>query len=194
MLHKILRASIVSAIMLILVSGAAFANQDDHQVSFTIPEIAILDLVGTGGAGEDVTFTIALADSESNAGLEPVITPSNNVKDLFYTSILGSTDTSRDIQVQISAGGPVPDGLILSINASAVGSSGAGNRGSSSNIAALTTTAVDIISGMTSCFTLRNSGTSGSQLTYNLNWDSDNFASIKAGTTNLTVLFTFQDN
>ena len=99
MFHKILRASIVSMVMLLFVSGAAFAATDtaSHAININIPEIAMLDVTA---ASTPVEFILS---APANAGEEPTWNQeTNNDKWLNYTSIVAGSSITREITAGIN--------------------------------------------------------------------------------------------
>jgi len=141
-------------------------NTDGHEVSITIPEVAILDVEPTGGS-----FSLA-PEKPSEAGLALDFTNSNN-DDLWlnYSSIVGATtDPSRTIDVKIQDGDDVPDGLLLKVTAGADNGTGDGVMGSPTGQLTLSNTAQKIITGIGSCYT-GSPEKNGHQLTYALELD-----------------------
>lgn len=188
MFHKVLRASIISALMLLLVSGAAFAatDFDTHNVTINIDEIAVIAVNAPTPA---VSFTIS-APTAGNEGAIPVIAATNNDKRLLYTSIVGTSNSVRRVTAQITTGS-VPAGLKLYVTA---GTAAAGAMGSPGLTAGekelITTSAADVLSAIGSCYTTL---AGGSDLTYRLS--IDNMANLVAITNNsLTVTYTLTED
>ncbi|MCU0339055.1 MAG: hypothetical protein MUE30_04165 [Spirosomaceae bacterium] len=83
---------------------------DNHTVTVTIPEVALLDLESSGSKN----FTLAYV-APTEAG-NPITSPTpNNSLWLNYSSIVANTgETSRQVTVQITSG-TMPAGVILRV-------------------------------------------------------------------------------
>jgi hypothetical protein len=171
-------------------SGVLYAQDtrtDNHTVTVTVPEVALLDLEGT-----PKNFTLLFV-APTEAG-EPVTAPANNTTLwLNYSSIVAAAgETSRTVSVQITTG-TVPSGATLTVTPQAP-TGGAGTLGTQSGALTLSGTAQNIVTAIGSCYT----GT-GVNFGHNLHYG---LAVTSAGTygdlkhdasTTLTVTYTLSD-
>lgn len=135
---------------------------DQHDVTFTIPEIALVDI-----EPDNTTLTLTL-DQPADGGA-PVIASSggtNATKWLNYSSCLSPSATNRNVLVQISSG-TVPPGIELKLEASNSSGIGQGILGSSTGLLTLNTSAQILISGIGGAFT-GDGSSNGHQLTYSI--------------------------
>ena len=183
-MKKITLATAVTTLALVLgLAGLAVAASDtaSHDVQLGIPEIALIRVVDTSA----ISFTLT---APATPGDKPVEPSADTSKRLQYTSILPTGGGTRSVTAAVDSA--VPSGLTLKLTAGAPG--GWGNSGTSDGEINLSTTAQSIISGIGSCFT-GIGGSSGSQLTYDLDIDDSNFEDLTESTTTLTVTFTLTE-
>ncbi|MCU0339054.1 MAG: hypothetical protein MUE30_04160 [Spirosomaceae bacterium] len=170
-------------------SGALHAQDtrtDNHTVTITIPEVALLDLESSGSKN----FTLAFV-APTEAG-NPVTAPAANT-DLWmnYSSIVAASgETARTVSVQITSG-TVPAGANLTVQA-APPMGGAGTLGNPlGGPLTLSTTAQDIVTAIGSCYT-GNGPTAGHELIYGLAIGT--YSSLKHDASGaLTVTYTISD-
>lgn len=149
-------------------------NDDVHNLTVTLPEVALLDLEATGS--KDITLGPD-APSEAGEALD-FSNESNSELWINYSSIVGSkSEPNRDISVQITSGS-VPAAMILSIVAAKDAGAGDGTMGTPSSSLVLDNKAQNIISGVGSAYT-GNGPTKGHRLTYTLALDSNKGAYAK---------------
>ena len=159
---------------------------DSHQVTVTIPPVALLDIEAS--ASKD--FTVAFA-APTEAG-EAIVAPTTglNTKWLNYSSILnasGAGSTSRKVTVESMAA--VPAGITIGVTAGTP--TGTGTTGSSAGaVATISTTAADVITGIGSVYTGNGPGV-GSQLTYAIGLGT--YSALVAGNITVTVKYTLVD-
>ncbi len=178
------------AAVIVLSANAAFSQDsetDSHTVLISIPQIAILDLETTGS----LDFTLG-ADTTREAGSPISFTGAVNSDTwINYTSLVSGTSTNK---VMVSLDAAVPTGLELTLLVAADAAGGAGLVGTpTSGIAVpLTTTALDIITGIGSAYT-GNLERKGHQLTYQLGYaddDATNFTNLVIADTDLVITYT----
>lgn len=158
---------------------------DTHNINIVIPEITLLDI-----EPERSTVTLTLGYSTSSggeAGLAPDATTQDKELWLNYTSL--SASKTRKVTVALTAGA-VPTGMKLLVTPGAI-TTGAGTRGTPVSDVEITGTAVDVITGIGSCYTDDGTG-KGSKLTYKLEV-GDWTTVVPANVTGLTVTYTLTD-
>ena len=142
-------------------------DNDAHTINFTIPEVTLLDIE----ASASTTITLGVT-APTEAGL-PLDFSSATNSDLWlnYTSIKATSTTVRKITVGLDVAPPTNTTLKVSATDPS-GTSGFGNQGSTfgTNVT-LGTTAVDLITGIGSCYT-EDGVNKGSNLTYTLSLTS----------------------
>jgi hypothetical protein len=168
------------------IAKAQDSESANHNVSFDVPNFAILDIESTGDA--DVIFS--LGDIEVEAGAEfDFSSVSNNNLWLNYTALTdknGNNVNTRKVSVQLDDAIP---GINLKLAVAEDASAGDGQTGSSLTTSAitLTTSSKDIINEIGSCYT-GNGASKGHNLTYSL--EADNYSEIEAGSQSVTVTYT----
>ena len=179
----------------ILVAGTAFAqddNDDTHTVSFTIPEIALLDI--EPAASKNISFTVT---APTEAGDPVTITGSPNT-DLWLnvTSLISTTnDPTRTISAQITTG-TVPGGLDLQVQAADDAGNGLGTAGTAGAAVTLDDGASHtLVTGVASLYT-GNGASNGYNLTYSLGLNSSDYGNLDADDSagSVTVTYTLSDN
>jgi len=183
------RSVIITAIALAAFTTQIFAegnenNSASHDVTISIPEVALLDLEGAS------TITLApTAPEEAGEGLNFATATDNSVW-VNYSSVVASGQ-NRSINAKID--GTVPEGLQLKVSAGSYNGNGAGTIGSSAGNVILSDKDQEIISGIGSSYT--GNGTSqGHNLTYQLDLtDTDNYQNLMEGDTEITVTYTLTD-
>jgi hypothetical protein len=163
-------------------------NKDDHTITITVPEVAIVDIEPSATKNITLGFT-----PPTEAGLPIVSSGSNNTLWLNYSSIKSVADPTRNVSVSLNA---VIPGIDINVTAAAATGAGGGTLGTPS--AQLTLSAADqtIISGIGSAYT-GNGANNGHNLTYALAAGGNiaNYADLQAtATTVATVTYTISDN
>lgn len=189
MFNKILRASVVSALMLLLVSGAAFAasDGDSHLLTISISPITLLDMAQINA--KNLEYTLTAGDAGEKPTLE--LTSGDTNKYLNYTSITSSK--ARKITVKLNAN--LPSWLKLNLESSdPMSGGGVGARGK--RVVGgrdLSGTAQDIVTDIGSCWTGKGVG-SGPSLTYTLSIvDAEVINIASTDSINETVTITLTD-
>lgn len=132
-------------------------TQAVHNLYFTIPEIAILDI-------EPNTNDIILKfDAPADAG-EKLKVQSDNSKWLNYTSTVTKSGILKIVTAQITSSTKMP-GLQIELIVSKYSGGGEGVFGIPAGTTILTTTAQKIITGIGGCYT-QTGGYSGHRLEY----------------------------
>ena len=151
------------AALIIFTSTSIFAQDtetDSHNVTITIPEVALLDLE------TDTSKTVTLAGTHSNEAGDPI--NFDNATDdsiwLNYSSIV-SSGKKRNVSVEITDG-KVPGGLQLNVEASS-SATGVGTLGTPAGSIKLSGKAQDLITGVGSSYT-ETGNEKGHKLTYTL--------------------------
>ncbi len=165
-------------------------TNDSHSVNISIPEVAILDLEASAGTAITLGGT-----APTEAGEAVVFGGTDDSIWLNYSSIIGSTETTRDISVAITAG-TLPGGMALKVVASDDAGNGDGSMGNPTSEVSLTNSAQQIITGIGSAYTA-DGVSNGHQLTYTLDVDtaSGSYADLNFDeSTALTITYTLSDN
>lgn len=171
--------------------NAQDSNTDNHTVTISVPEVALVGI--EPAATKNITLGFA---APTEAG-EPVAANSaNTTLWLNYSSIISDADPTRNVSVRLNALIP---GIDIQLTAAAATGAGGGTLGSPS--AQLTLSAADqtIISGIGSAYT-GSGANNGHNLTYSL--ASGNgpggvaaYADLQAAATTVaTVTYTISDN
>jgi len=175
---------IIFTLFISLITNWGFSQtQTMHDLYFTIPEIAILDI-------EPNTNDIILdfnAPIEAGDQLEEL---SDNTKWLNYTSTVTKGGLLRNITAQITSSIGIP-GLKIELLVSKYTGGGKGVFGTPVGTIDLTTTAQTIITGIGGCYT--NTGaSSGHRLEYNASINDYSVFEIHV-TPTLDIIFTISN-
>lgn len=136
---------------------------DAHTVAISIPEVAILDLEGTTAVSLSVDAPTEAGEAVDFSGA------TNNAIWVNYSSIVGTSETSRTVAAKIS-NNAVPSGMLLKVTAGADAGNGDGTMGSSAGQITLSATDQTVISGIGSAYTA-DGASNGHNLTYALELD-----------------------
>jgi len=155
-------------------------------MSIAMPPVALIDLLTTSTMNVNLKVT-----APAEAG-NPVNTTASNASSwLIFTSAV-ATGVSRSIKGNVA--GTLPPGIRLRLDISPYIGSGAFTASScfvTSNVY-LTTTPTIFIDSIKGAYTGITAGSSGYKLTYAL--EVQNYASIRSGSTTITVQYTIADN
>ena len=167
-------------------------NVDAHDITISIPEVAILDIEPSASTA----ITLApVAPTEAGDAID-FSTATNNALWLNYSSIIGSvTEPTRKVTVAITSG-TVPGGMLLKLLAAADAGNGDGTVGAAAGQLTLSGTAQDLLTGIGSCYT-NTPENNGHQLTYSLELDAavGSYANLDFDdATTLTITYTLSDN
>jgi hypothetical protein len=164
---------------------------DSHQVTVTIPNVALLDLE-TSAPSKNFTLNF---NAPTEAGLKIVNPLSNATVWLNYSSIVSGPSGAHPVRkVTVQSNVNPPAGIAFSATASADAGAGGGTVGSTLGNVSIDNTVQDIIENIYSCYT----GTGplkGHQLTYNANVPTGSlaYAQLRAGSTAMTITYTLTD-
>ncbi len=159
---------------------------DDHDLQFTIPEVAILDLEPNNNI---ITLEFELP---IEAG-DPLVVQSsgtNSTKWLNYSSAIEPGGVSRKITVQVTSG-TVPLGVDLTVQATAATGGGGGTKGVPVGTVVLDVTAKTLITGIGRCYT-GDGPSNGHQLSYTLSIADYSLLNYDANA-NLQITYTISD-
>jgi len=181
----------VASFALVNAARAQDSNTDNHTISISIPEVALVDIEPAAAKNIVMGFTAPI-----EAGL-PLVAPTNNsTLWLNYSSIKSTADATRIVSVRLDALIP---GVDINLTAAAAAGAGGGELGVP-NGSSLTLTAADqtIISGIGSAFT-GDGVSNGHNLTYALALGNGTsvaaYEDLEATTTAIaTVTYTISDN
>ena len=171
--------------------NAQDSNTDNHTMTISVPEVALVDIEPAA------TKNITLGFSAPTEAGEPVVANApNTTLWLNYSSIKSVADPTRNVSVRLDALIP---GIDIQLTAAAATGTGGGTLGTPS--AQLTLSAADqtIVSGIGSAYT-GNGANNGHNLTYALAPGSGPggvaaYADLQAAeTTVATVTYTISDN
>ena len=166
-------------------------NTDNHTITISIPEVALVDIEPAATKNITLGFT---APTEAGNPITP--STSNSTLWLNYSSIKSVADPTRNVSVKVNA---LITGIDIHVTAAAATGSGGGTLGTPA--AQITLSAADqtIISGIGSAYT-GNGANNGHNLTYALAAGSGPggvavYADLQAtATTVATVTYTISDN
>jgi len=161
-------------LVLALAGGALAQTSANHDVTVALSAFNIIRV----NAGTAITLTID-TDAVTDPGDKPG-TVTNDAHYLQYTVLAAS---NRKITAALSAN--MPAGVTLKVVAGAP-SGGAGTPGTAQGEVTLSTTAGDLIDGISSCYT-GTGATDGAQLTYTAESDG----TVTAQNIARTVTYTF---
>ncbi|GAA5102879.1 hypothetical protein GCM10023210_44270 [Chryseobacterium ginsengisoli] len=171
--------------------NAQDTNTDNHTITISVPEVALVDIEPAATKNITLGFT-----APTEAGNPVVANASNTTLWLNYSSIKSVADPTRNVSVKLNA---IVPGVDIRVTAAAATGAGGGTLGTPS--AQLTLSAADqtIISGIGSAYT-GNGANNGHNLTYALAPGSGPggvavYADLQAtATTVATVTYTISDN
>lgn len=137
--------------------GVSSQTTGNRTVAVTLPVVTLLDIEPTGNIA--LNFT-----APTEAGLPLVAPAANTTKWINYTSAIASGGLTRRVTAQVNQ---VIPGVDIKLQAAAASGSGGGTLGTPTAQVTLTTTAVNIITGIGGAFT-GNGANNGHRLTINL--------------------------
>lgn len=166
-------------------------NTDNHTVTISVPEVALVDIEPSATKNITLGFT---APTEAGNPLTP--NTANSTLWLNYSSIKSVADPTRNVSVSVNA---IIPGIDVHVTAAAATGSGGGTLGTPAAQLTLSATDQTIISGIGSAYT-GNGANNGHNLTYALAAGSGPggvavYADLQAtATTVATVTYTISDN
>ena len=175
----------------LMFSANAYAqdtNTDNHTVTISIPEVAIVDIEPAATKNISLGFT-----APTEAGLPVLAGSENNTLWLNYSSIKSTADATRNVSVRLSA---IVPGVDLQVTAAAAAGTGDGALGTPSAQLTLSEADQTIISGIGSAYT-GDGASNGHNLTYAISPGGTTgvYADLEASATQVTtVTYTISDN
>lgn len=181
-------------LIIAILAGTFVIAQDDpndnHNVSFSVPVISILDIEGPGG-NSSVNFT---PEAITEAGVAFSFNLSNTSLWLNYTNIKSNAEATCRVTVGMT--NDLPTGMALSVSAGLDAGNGQGDKGTPNSSAILLTNGATstIITDIGSAYT-GDGVNNGHQLTYNLTFDDDEFQTLTADLNqSVTITYTIADD
>lgn len=154
---------------------------DNHQVSVTIPSLAIMDIEYTG-ASKNISMAL-VAPTEAGLGLADA---TDNSIWLNYSAIKILSGTNYAVSAKLD--NPIA-GVDLKVQAAAAASGSVGTVGTALGQITLTSSDQPLINAIGSCYT-GNGNTKGHQLTYTLTPNGSYSSIIEKTATAITVTYT----
>ena len=191
---KKLNLTIAASLFALALSGNLGAQDlatDNHTVTISIPEVALVDIEPSATKNITLGFT-----APTEAGNPILPSAANTTLWLNYSSIKSVADPTRNISVKMNALIP---GVDLQVTAAAATGAGAGTLGLSAGLLTLNAAGQTIISGIGSAYT-GNGANNGHNLTYALAAGSGPggvaaYADLQAtATVTATVTYTISDD
>lgn len=134
-------------------------TSDNHTVTISVPEVALVDIEPKATKNITLGFTVP-----TEAGNAVTPTAANSTLWLNYSSIKSVADPTRTVSVSLN---PIIDGIDIHVTAAVATGSGGGLVGNPAAELTLSTTDQTIISGIGSAYT-GNGANNGHNLTYAL--------------------------
>ena len=166
-------------------------NADNHTITISVPEVALVDIEPAATKNITLGFT-----APTEAGNPVIPNTSNTTLWLNYSSIKSVADPTRNVSVSVNA---IIPGIDIQVTAAAATGSGGGTLGTPAAQLTLSATDQTIISGIGSAYT-GNGANNGHNLTYALAAGSGPggvavYADLQAAATTVaTVTYTISDN
>ncbi|WP_294248389.1 hypothetical protein [uncultured Chryseobacterium sp.] len=171
--------------------SAQDTNTDNHTITISVPEVALVDIEPAATKNITLGFT-----APTEAGNPVVANAANNTLWLNYSSIKSVADPTRNVSVRLNALVP---GIDIRVTAAAATGAGGGTLGVPAAQLVLSAADQTLISGIGSAYT-GNGANNGHNLTYSLAPGSAPggvavYADLQAtATTVATVTYTISDN
>lgn len=185
--HFIKQIKVIIILMFFSLNTFAQWGTGELNISFTLPEIALIDI--EPGVNNDINFVVNQA---TESGDSPSIEQTTN-SELWinYSSSLRTEQNSRKIMAEISQG-TVPNGIRVFLQASSYAGAGGGQLGNPAGRVRLATSPKPIISNIGNAFT-GDGINNGHRLTFSL--DISNYSKIVSNdNASFTVLYTITEN
>lgn len=168
--------------------SAQDTNADNHTITISVPEVALVDIEPAGNKNITLGFT-----PPTEAGLPVVPSGADNTLWLNYSSIKSVADATRTVSVSLNALIP---GIDINVTAAAATGTGGGTLGTPSPLLTLSAGGQTIISDIGSAYT-GDGANNGHNLTYELAAVGGiaSYADLEAtASTVATVTYTISDN
>jgi hypothetical protein len=186
---------IILGMMCIGINNVGFSQADtyfdSHQVTVTIPNVALLDLE-TSAPSKNFSLNF---NAPTEAGLKIANPLSNATVWLNYSSIVSGPSGAHPVRkVTVQSDVNPPAGIAFSATASNDAGAGGGTVGSTLGNVSIDNTVQDIIQNIYSCYT-GTGPAKGHQLTYNANVPTGSlaYAQLRAGSTIMKITYTLTD-
>lgn len=170
-----------------LVVSAQDTQTDNHQITVSIPNVALLDLESSVAKN----FTASFVQPTPLEAGQKISAPQDNA-DLWlnYSSILPATGVvSRTVNVKVSELIPGVDVKVLA----RASSTGFGTLGQPTATVTLSTQDQPIITGIGSAYTVSGPN-NGHNLVYSFVAEDANYSNLRARNSTVTVTYTLTDN
>ncbi|SHF53741.1 hypothetical protein SAMN05444274_106111 [Mariniphaga anaerophila] len=184
-----MKLSIFIVMLLFLLWSSPFlaegqSSEAHHKVNIEIPEVALLGLVSEEAG--------AIAPDEAGAPVNLENFDQNKGVWINYSSIIRSQTHRRKVVATVQ--GQVPDGVLLSVEATEARGAGKGALGKPAGRVYLSNEPVEVISDIGSCFTGKGMN-NGHLLSYHLEAESSGteFKSLSQNQTIVQVVYTLTD-
>jgi hypothetical protein len=165
------------------------ARNDSHQLTITIPDVALLDIEPVT-ANRDFSLTFV---APTEAGMRIRNPNSNNTVWMNYSSIVSAPTGAHPVRkVTVQSNVMTPGGIGFTVTASGDAGAGGGSVGGVGGNVSIDNTAQDIIRDIYSCYT-GNGVNKGHQLTYNANVANTAYSQLRAGSTLMSITYTLTD-
>ena len=160
---------------------------DNHTITITIPEVALLDIEQASAKNISLAFT-----APTEAGLA-ITGPTTGLNTLWlnYSSIIESSGADASRTISVKATGLVA-GVLLNVTAGTPVVVG-GTGGVPVPITSVTSADQTIVNNIGSVYT-GDGISAGSNITYALSAPAGTYGSLIAGTPVVTVIYTLSDN
>jgi hypothetical protein len=147
-------------------SYAQTSNTKSHDITISIPEVALLDLKSS--TSSSAIALNAIAPTEAGNSLDFSSATNSDIW-LNYTSVIGSSKPSRKVSAFIE--GTIPEGVVINVTASNYTGNGRGRNGTPVGNVRLSNNMQDIVTNIGSCYT-GNGPNNGHRLTYKMDLDN----------------------
>ncbi len=166
------------------------SNTDSHNITISVPEVAIVDIEPASSKNIVLGFT-----APTEAGLPLVAIGTNNTLWLNYSSIKSTENPTRNVSASLNS---VIPGIDIKVTAAAATGAGGGAVGTTAGTITLSAAPQAIVSGIGSAYT-GDGVNNGHNLTYALapggNGTVANYADLQAAASTVAkVTYTISDN
>lgn len=164
---------------------------DNHTITISVPEVALVDIEPAATKNITLGFT-----APTEAGSAVIPNTANTTLWLNYSSIISDAEPKRNVSVKVN---PIIPGIDIHVTAAGATGSGGGTLGTPAAQLTLSATDQTIISEIGSAYT-GNGANNGHNLTYALAAGSGPggvaaYADLKViATTDVSVIYTISDN
>ena len=168
-------------------AAAQDSNTDNHTVTITIPEVALLDIELAASKNFSMLFV-----APTEAGLGITAPAADASLWLNYSSIVTAAAPDNIRTVSVKSSTTIPGVGIAVTAGTPVMATGAGTGGTAGAAVTLTVSDQTVITGIGSCYTGDGAG-KGSNVSYAISAAPAAYALLVAGSTIVTVTYTLSD-